>query len=463
MRRTTFALYFGNRGFFPGEVIASARKELAEACKRNGYGSITADETLTRYGAVETLEEGKLYAKFLKEHEGEYDGIILCLPNFGDENGAAAAFCDVNVPILVQAYPDEDGKMDFAHRRDALCGKLAMCNVLRQLQIKYTLTKKFCVHPLSEDFAEDLRLFAGTCRVVKGMRRVNVGAIGARTTAFKTVRCDEIAFQNKRVNIETIDLSLVFDRMERADAEKVALKKKRYESIADFGKHPEEKSENIAKLGVVLDELIEEYDLHAIALRCWNEFQLKYGIAPCLVLGDLNERGIAASCELDVTNAVMMRAEGLASDCPVMLLDVNNNYGEAEDKTVLFHCGPAPLSFMRGKGKIEEHLMFGKTYGEGSGVGINKGNLKTGAVTVGSFKTENGNLCAFVTEGELTDDPLQKEFFGCGAVFQKKNAGAMLDYMAKNGYRHHVCVAKGDWAASVKEAFDYLGYKIDLI
>lgn len=464
MSKITFALYFGNRGFFPGEVIASARKELADVCERSGYGYLMTDENLTRYGAVETLEEGMLYARFLEEHKGEYDGIILCLPNFGDENGAAAAFCDVDVPILVQAYPDENGKMDFAHRRDALCGKLAMCNVLRQLQIKYTLTKKFCVHPLSEDFKEDLRLFAGTCRVVKGMRRVNVGAIGARTTAFKTVRCDEIAFQNKRINIETIDLSFVFDRMERVGTKKLALKKKVYGSISDFGNYSGEKLENIAKLGVVLDELIEEFDLHAVALRCWNEFQLKYGIAPCLVLGELNERGIAASCELDVTNAVMMRAEGLAADCPVMLLDVNNNYGDAEDKIVFFHCGPAPASLMKGKGKIEEHLMFRKTYGEGSGVGINKGKLMTGAVTVGSFKTENGNLCAFVTEGKLTDDPLQDEFFGCGTVFKKMNAGAMLDYMAKNGYRHHVCITKGDWAESIIEAFDkYLGFKIDLI
>lgn len=126
--KTTFALYFANRGFFPGELIADARKSMTKALEDAGYGYICMDENLTRYGAVETITEGKLFADFLKENEGKYDGIILSLPNFGDENGASVALKDVDVPVLVQAFPDELDKMDFAHRRDSWCGKIAMCN-----------------------------------------------------------------------------------------------------------------------------------------------------------------------------------------------------------------------------------------------------------------------------------------------------------------------------------------------
>ena len=184
MIKNTFVLYFGNRGFFPGELIAAARESVTRACERNGYDFLIMDESLTRYGAVETIEEGRLFADFLKKHEGEYDGIILSLPNFGDENGASVALRGVDVPILVQAFPDEMDKMDFAHRRDAMCGKLAMCNVLRQLGIKYSLTEKFCVDADSTEFDRELDKFAAVCRVVKGMKHFNVGAIGARTTAF---------------------------------------------------------------------------------------------------------------------------------------------------------------------------------------------------------------------------------------------------------------------------------------
>lgn len=464
MKKTTFALFFGNRGFFPGELIASAREELCKALKECGFDYLIMDESLTRYGAVETIAEGKLYAAFLEQHKGEYDGVILSLPNFGDENGAAVAFRSLDVPVLVQAFPDELDKMDFAHRRDAMCGKMAMCNLLRQMGIKYTLTSSFCVSPLSEEFYSDLRRFGAICRVVRGMRSFNVGAIGARTTAFKTVRCDEIAFQSKRVNVESIDMSRVFAIMDSLSPEKLCEKKKLYTSLSDFGTYPPEKLENIARLGVAIDILIEEYDLDAIAIRCWDELQKTYGIAPCLILGELNERGICAACELDVTNAVMMRALYLAAECPVMLLDVNNNYGNDESKLVFFHCGPAPASLLEGKGKIEEHLMFKKSFGEGTGVGINKAQIISGDVTVGSFKTESGELCAFVTEGELTKDPLPKEFFGCGTVFKKSDAKAMLEYMATNGFRHHVAITKGSFASAINEAFTkYLGYQIDTI
>ncbi len=464
--KTTFALFLGNRGFFPGELLLDAREEMTRALERNGYNVLAMDASLTRYGGVETIEEGKLYAQFLKSHAGEYDGIVVCLPNFGDENGAYYALKDADVPILVQAYPDEEGKMDFAHRRDALCGKIAMCNVLRQAGIRYTLTHDFTVHPTDPAFAEDLRVFAGVCRVVRGLGACNIGAIGARTTAFKTVRIDEIAMQRKRINVETIDLAQVFARMDDADASALEEKKKHYAALSDFGKYPPQKLENIARLGVALDEIIAEYNLNALAVRCWDELQKKYGIAPCLILGDLNERGICAACELDVNNAVMMRALNLAADFPVMLFDVNNNFGKDERKVIFFHCGPAPSSLMEGKGHIEEHLMFRKSYGEGSGVGLNVGKIARGDVTIGSFKTENGELWSFVSEGEITDDAIEKAFFGCGMVFRKKEGTAreMLNYMATEGYRHHVAITKGYWAESVREAFEkYLSIHADHI
>lgn len=147
-----------------------------------------------------------------------------------------------------------------------------------------------------------------------------------------------------------------------------------------------------------------------------------------------------------------------------MLLDVNNNFGDSSDRCILFHCGPVPQALMQERGHIEEHLMFRKSFGEGSGVGINKGKIITGDVTVGSFKTEDGALCSFVTEGELTDDSVGEGFFGCGTVFKNGNIEAMLHYMCENGYRHHVAITKGRWAPAVREAFTkYLHYQIDVL
>lgn len=463
MEKIRLALYFGNRGFFPGELIADARRELAEAVSRNGLEYLMMDPALTRYGGVETLAEGKRFAEFLEENRGKYDGIILCLPNFGDENGALEALREVTVPILVQAYPDEPDKMDFSHRRDALCGKIAMCNCLRQRGIRYSLTAQPTVHPLTKEFDEDLRVFAGVCRVVKGMKRLRIGAIGARTTAFKTVRIDEIAMENKGIGVETVDLSQVFARMREVPPEAVAFQRSIFGKYRGWEAYPPVKLEQMARLAAVLKDLIEEMELHAVAIRCWPELEQQLQIAPCLAMAELNEHGIPAACEMDVSNAVMMRALSLASDSPVMLLDVNNNGAQA-DECILFHCSAIPASFMGGPGQVKEHLMFRKSYGQGSGAGIHVGKILPGEVTFGSLKTEAGQLRAFVAQGDLTDAPVGKDFFGCGVVLKKKGMDQVLTYLCENGYRHHVAIVKGRWQASVAEALTkYLGYQTQIL
>ena len=456
--KLTFALYIGNRGFFPGEVIAGARREMLSAIAASGNSCIYMEEEKTKYGAVETIAEGRIFADFLKENEGKFQGIILCLPNFGDENGALAAFKNVKVPILIQAYPDELGQMDFSHRRDAMCGKFAMCNVLRQAGIPFTLTSEFVSKPDSVTFLKDLEKFAQICRITEGMRSFNIGAIGARTTAFKTVRSDEVALQQSGINVETIDLSDIFARMKKVSAALAEEKKEEIIAVTDFGDWPVEKLNTIAKLQVVLEDIADEYQLQAMAIRCWSEFQTEFAIAPCINVGLLNEKGIATACELDINNAVMMRALALAADAPTTLLDFNNNYGNEKNKAVMFHCGPLPISMMNGKGKTIEHLMFKKTYGDGSGVGVNKAEIRSGSITFGSLKTEGGKLAAFVSDGEFTEDAFDAEFFGSGKVVKKEGIYNICNYMAQNGYKHHLCVALSDCKDSIEEAFTkYLG------
>ena len=213
MDKLVFALYFANRGFFPETLIAGAREEMTRAVEKAGHGWIAMDPSLTKNGAIETAEEGRKYARFLKEHEGEFDGVILCLPNFGDENGAVPALRDVSVPIFIQAYPDEIGKMDFDRRRDSFCGKFSIEDMFNQYGIRYTVFAPHVAHPLSDAFAENLRDFAAVCNVVKRCRRYVIGAIGARTTAFKTVRFDELALEKYGITVESHDLSELFARI----------------------------------------------------------------------------------------------------------------------------------------------------------------------------------------------------------------------------------------------------------
>ena len=457
-----FALYFGNRGFMPAELIEGARKDMVEAVTEAGYEYLIMDRDATRYGAVETRDEGRIYARWLMSHKGEYDGVILCQPIFIDENGAITALQDAGVPILMQAYPDEIGKMDFAHRRDAFCGKFSVTDVFEQYQVPYTVMTPHVVHPLSEAFAQNLHDFAAICRVVNGMKRFTIGCIGARTTAFKTVRFDEITMQRHGINVESFDLSELFElvRAKKDEDEAVKRKRKVLEGYTDFSGVPEEKKQMLAKISVVIDEYIESYHLDAVALRCWNEMETYLRVCPCVLLSELNDRGIVASCEIDMCSAITMRALQLATEGPAACLDWNNNYGEDPDKVILFHCGSTAQKLMKEKGKVTSHKMFDKE-DPGSGFGTNEGRIGAFPITYSNCKTENGKITVYVSEGEFTEDEIEAEFFGCGGVARIPNLQRKLIRLARGGFKHHTTVARGHVKHILEEAFRYyLGYDV---
>ena len=460
-KKMTFALCFCNRGFMPGELIYGARDDMVKAVTDAGYDYIMMDKELTRYGGVETRDEGLLYAKWLKEHEGQYDGVIFSMPIFADENGAITALQDAGVPILMQAYPDEIGKMDFAHRRDAYCGKFSVTDVFCQYNVPFTVLKPHVVHPLSAKFQENLRDFAAICRVVNGMKRFNLGCIGARTTAFKTVRFDELAMQKNGINVESFDLSEVFEKVRaKADDDAVVMAKLEHlKNYTDFSKVPAFNALTLAKVSVVLDEYIEEYHLDALALRCWNEMETYLRICPCVLLSELNDRGIVASCEIDMCSAISMRAMSLASEGPAAVLDWNNNYGDDEDKIILFHCGPVAQSLMAGKGTVTEHKMFAKN-DPGSGWGCNEGRIKPMPITISNCQTKDGKIVIYASEAKFTDDPIEDGYFGCGGVAEIPHLQDKCITLAKGGFKHHTAICEGHYKDILKEAFTtYLGYE----
>ncbi|MDO4547069.1 MAG: hypothetical protein Q4D04_03125 [Clostridia bacterium] len=460
------AVLVANRGFFPSSVIEQARSQLTKALTDAGIEPIMIDENKVRYGAVETTLEGMVYHDFLEQHHGEYDGLIISLPNFGDENGIKAAIKDVNVPILLQAYPDEIGHMDFEHRRDAFCGKLGLGSVLKQMGTRFTSFPPFTVHPLSEEFASQLKKFKAICRIVKRMKHMRLGAIGARTTAFKSVRYDEIALERHGIDVETVDLSAVFAIFEsiEGDAPEAVKWLDYIKSSVNFGEMPAGKDVLLARLGATFETIINTMKLDCVAIRCWDELEKKYGIAPCCLLGILNHMGIPAACELDVTNAIAMMALSLASEGSAGLLDWNNNYGDEPDKCILFHCGPLAMDLMTGKGTMQQHLMFAKTYGNNSGWGLNVDKIVPGEITFSSVRNEDGRVEFYVGNAEITDDEIEPAFFGTPGVLTAPNLQSKLQNIFEGGFRHHVAITRGDVAEAVTEALTkYLGYtKVDI-
>jgi L-fucose isomerase-like protein len=463
MQKTTFALFFGNRGFFPASLIAGARQEMKRVLESLGHEVLMLEPDATRYGAVETPAEGAVYANFLRQNRGKFGGVIVCLPNFGDETGAVAALQEAGVPIWVQAYPDELDKMGPALRRDAFCGKISILDVFRQYGVKYTNLKPHTVHPTSPRFAANVDEFDRVCRVVGGVKGMVVGAVGARTTPFKTVRIDEVALQRHGITVETFDLSDIFLRMKAVKKTSSAYKDKA-ETLGGFASWegvPERASDNLVRLGVVLDQVAQEASIDAFAIRCWTEMQLQMGISPCVAMGVLNEGGLASACEVDTGNAVAMHALSLASYSPAALMDWNNNYEDEDDKCILFHCGPAAATMMEGLGKVSDHAILKNAVGEGNAFGCNTGRLKAGAFTFGSLMTDEGKVKMYLGTGAITGESIPADFFGVAGVAEIENLQDVLLHVGALGHRHHVSITPGRVVSPVQEALArYLGFEI---
>jgi len=465
MPKSRFALFFGSRGFFPASLIAGAREELQRELEALGHQVILLDAEATRYGAVETAREGEVYANFLRENRGRFDGVILCLPNFGDENGAVAALKDAGVPIFIQAYPDDYDQMGPATRRDSFCGKISIMDVFRQWGVKYTVFKPHTVRPGTPRFAANIDQFDRVCQVVKGVRGMTIGAIGARTTPFKTVRVDELALQRHGISIETFDLADIFLRMRDVKVGSAVYQDKAHalQAAASWTGVPEQAFDNLVRLGVALDAVAAEARLDAMAIRCWTELQMQFGVSPCVVMGVLAEGGLSAACEVDLGNAVTMHALQLAAYQPSGLLDWNNNYFDEEDKCILFHCGPLAPGLMESRGRIADHAILKNSVGEGHSYGCNVGRIKPVEFTFGSLMTDSGAVKVYLGEGRFTADPIPENFFGVAGVAEIERLQEVLLFIGQNGHRHHVSFAPGRVQDAVKEALgNYLEFDVAL-
>ncbi len=461
--KAKFAVIFGNRGFFPSSLQSAAREEMLGVLKANGHEVLVMDANATAHGAVESPEDGLKFANFLHENKDKFGGVILCLPNFGDETGAIAALKNAGVPILIQAYPDELDKMAPELRRDAFCGKFSVMDVFKQYELPFTALKPHVVHPKSKDFTANLEYFDCVCRVYNGLKNTVVGAIGARTTAFKTVRIDELALQRHGITTETLDMSDIFARVNALETgdKKVEAKATLLKEISNWKGVPDKAFDNLSKLGVVLDDVAQEYGMDCLAVRCWIEMQQQLGISPCVLLGLLNERRFASACEVDVGNAITMRALSLATGEPSVCMDWNNNYGDQQDKCILFHCGSVAPSLMTCAGNITGHAILENAVGKGCSFGCNQGRVKPMPFSYGSMMTENGNVSFYVGQGRITEDPIPTEFFGCAGVAEIENLQGKLQQIGYLGHRHHVSLSPGDVVEPLVEAFEkYLGYKV---
>ena len=432
--------------------------------EKAGHGVVAVGAEETKHGAVESRAEAARCAELFRGNAGRIDGIIVTLPNFGDERAIADTLrmAGLNVPVLVQATPDTPARMTIRDRRDSFCGKMSACNNLTQYGIPYSLTTRHTEAPDSDFFRRDLDWFAAVCRVARGLRRMRIGAIGARPAAFNTVRYSEKILEANGISVEPIDLSEILGRIARMSDKDEAAQAK-LEAIHRYvptGQVPAEALIKMAKLGAVIDGWMRETEVAISAVQCWTSLEEFFGVVPCTVMSMMSENLMSSACEVDICGVIGMHALQLASGTPSALLDWNNNYGDDPDKAVCFHCSNLPKHFFRVRRMDFQEIIAG-TVGKENTYGTCVGLVKAGPMSYARFSTNDrdGSIRGYVGEGEFTDDPL--DTFGGAGVVRIPKLQELLRYICERGFEHHVAANLAPVAAAVREATtNYLGWSV---
>ena len=461
-RKMTFGIIVGNRGFFPDHLAKSGREEIIAVLEAAGARPIVLSPEESHYGAVETYTEAQKCAELFKKHADEIDGIIVTLPNFGEERGIVDAIrlSGLKVPVLVQATPDRSDNMTIAVRRDSFCGKMSCCNNMMQYGIPYSLTTLHTETLASPEFKADLEWFSQVCRIVKGLKNLRIGAIGARPTAFNTVRYSERIFETSGITIETIDLSEIFGRINRtndnddaAQAKLAAIKK--YVTTSGI---PDAALLKMAKLGAVVDGWMKQAHIAISAVQCWTSMEEFFGVVPCTIMSMMSNELIPSACEVDVPGTLSMYMMALASGTPSALLDWNNNYGSDPNKCVCFHCSNLPKHFFK-EVRMDFQQIIAGPVGKENTYGTCEGIIKPGAMSFARFSTDDrrGVVRGYTGAGSFTDDPL--ETFGGAGVAEIPQLQKLLKYICREGFEHHVAANFSDVSKAVHEAARYLGWE----
>jgi len=463
-KQMTMGLIVGNRGFFPDHLARTGREEMIKALQVAGIEAVAPGPQDTKYGAVETREEAKKCAALFDDQRDKIDGVIVTLPNFGDERAIAETLrmARLNVPVLIQATPDASSSMTIKDRRDSFCGKMSACNNLSQYGIPYSLTRQHTVSPASDLFKKDLEWFAAVCRVTNGLRQVRIGAIGARPAAFNTVRFSEKILESNGITVEPVDLSEILGRIQKLkDADKPV--KEKLAQIQDYIPTkgvPKEALMRMAKLAAVTEAWMKETEVTISTIQCWTAIEEYFGVVPCAVMSMMTNNMMPSACELDVCGLLGMYALQLASGSPSALLDWNNNYGDDPNKAVCFHCSNLPKHFFQDFRMDYQEIIAGAV-GKENSFGTCVGRLKTGPMSFLRLSTRDreGKIAAYVGQGRFTDDRL--ETFGGYGVVEIPRMQELLHFICENGFEHHVAANLSSVAEAVYEsAHRYLGWDI---
>lgn len=465
LKKQTFGVIIATRNIFNAKLAVEARARVLAKLGQMGFNAIILPPEETPTGNIEGYADAVKCADLFRKNGEVIEGILVVLPNFGDELGVvnSVRLSGLKVPVLVVAVDDDNDKVDVKSRRDAFCGKLSVCNNFYQYGIKFTDSVYHTYSLDSAAFAGDILKFAGICRVIRGLKGLRVGAIGTRPIGFQTMRVSEKLLQASDITVVPVDMSEIIAAAEKISDNDPAVVAK-VADIQDYGSCAivsRNKITRQARFGLAVEKWIEANGVNISALQCWESIEKNYGCAACVTMSMMGEKLMPSACEVDVAGAVSMYALALAAGSPSALLDWNNNFAEDRNKVVCTHCSNYPKSFFQNDIEIGSLDVLGTVLGSEDTFGAVKGKVAPGEMTYFRISTDDrrGVIKSYLGEGTITNDPYGMD--GGIAVCEIPDLQRLMKFMCKNGFEHHVAMVRSHVAGILEEAIgNYLGWEL---
>jgi len=131
-RDLSLGVIIGNCDFLPDQLVAETRAEVLAVLKAAGVTPVLISPEETKLGGIVTHADARRWADLFRRHHDQIDGVLVVLPNFGDEKGVADTLklFGLNVPITARLC---DGAFDALMAGDAATHDAKVAAALEEL------------------------------------------------------------------------------------------------------------------------------------------------------------------------------------------------------------------------------------------------------------------------------------------------------------------------------------------
>ena len=397
----------------------------------------------------------------VKYLQNKIDALFIPHCNFGTEGASAMLTKALGLPTLLWGPRDEAPLPDGSRLRDTLCGMLASSKVMRKtVGNKFTYIENCRIGDAA--FEEGLDTFLRAASVVKTVKDMRIGLVGARIDFFWSCIVNESELL-ERFNVQVIsfEIASIMKKIEektRVNTVKyhVRLNELRNTWLDPGGIPDAQLIKGIAASDVLID-LWDEYNLSSIAVQ--NFFSLSESLEGGAALYPvLANEYVPLADESDIHGAISsaLLAAAKTEDSPVFFPEYTVRHPEDDNTVCMWHVG-APASLRdpaSGKLRIMPPWIL-----PGDKPIQMQMKLKNGPLTVCRFDGDTGDYRLGVGQGELIDGPYTRDYYGWLKVNDWKKWERQL---IEGPYIHHCSAAYGHCAGALIEACKYLDVEAEV-